>query len=343
MNNWSQLPNSTKINIFRQLSIDTGLSPFAIEKDWWVSRTLETIFAMDIAQQLVFKGGTSLSKAWKLIQRFSEDIDLSIDMDYFVLPKNNWSKSERTKLRKEAGKYSTEVLFERIAVEFTKSGFSDVTFKTIETNESDQDPRVLEIYYPNLVSPNSQYVLPRILLEVSCRSLREPFTSVSMGSIVDEKHAHQPFAHAPFSVQTVNPERTFLEKLFLLHEEFQRPKEKIRTERMSRHIYDIYHLSQAGIASKAIGDKDLYETIVAHRHKFTRISGIDYNLHHPHALHPIPPNQLLNMWKLDYNKMKSEMIYELNPPTFDSLIENLKEIQTLLKTIPWEFELSFNH
>ncbi|MFN5093438.1 MAG: nucleotidyl transferase AbiEii/AbiGii toxin family protein [Bacteroidota bacterium] len=341
MDNWHNLPDSTKINTFRQLSLETGMSPFAIEKDWWVSRTLEVIFALDISKHLVFKGGTSLSKVWKLINRFSEDIDLSIDMEYFISHKNNWSKGERTKLRQEAGKYSTEVLFKQIAEEFTKLGFSKLEFKTIETSERDKDPRVLEIYYPNLVSPGSQYVLPRILLEVSCRSLREPFTIMPMGAIVDEIYSQQPFAKPLFTVPTVNPERTFLEKLFLLHEEFQRPKEKIRTERMSRHLYDIFFLSKTGIASKAIADKLLYETIVAHRHKFTKITGIDYNLHHPSFVNPIPPDALLALWRSDYEKMKTEMIYERNPPSYESLIENLNEIKTALKNINWEYELSF--
>jgi hypothetical protein len=162
-----------------------------------------------------------------------------------------------------------------------------------------------------------------------------------MGSLVDEIYTQQPFAKPLFTVPTVNPERTFLEKLFLLHEEFQRPKEKIRTVRMSRHLYDIFFLSKTGIASKAIADKNLYETIVAHRHKFTKITGIDYNLHHPSFVNPIPPDALQVLWRSDYEKMKTEMIYESNPPSYESLIENLNEIQTALQNINWEYELSF--
>ena len=67
-----------KVAIFEAIASTMGMTPFAVEKDWWVSRTLEIIFQMDIAKHLVFKGGTSLSKAWKLINRFSEDIDLVV-------------------------------------------------------------------------------------------------------------------------------------------------------------------------------------------------------------------------------------------------------------------------
>ena len=95
------IENEEKIAIFNAIATEKGMKPFAVEKDWWVSRTLEIIFQMDIAKHLVFKGGTSLSKAWKLIQRFSEDIDLAIDREFFFTPQKNWSKTEITDVRKD--------------------------------------------------------------------------------------------------------------------------------------------------------------------------------------------------------------------------------------------------
>lgn len=100
--NWLNIPETTRRNTFIQLSIETKMSAFAIEKDWWVTRTLDIIFQMGIAKHLVFKGGTSLSKSWNLIDRFSEDIDLAIDMEFFMSPKDQWTKKERTLLRKKA-------------------------------------------------------------------------------------------------------------------------------------------------------------------------------------------------------------------------------------------------
>lgn len=111
MINWINLPDATRYNSLVQISEQTGMSPFAIEKDWWVSRCLEIIFQLDVAKHLVFKGGTSLSKAWKLIDRFSEDVDLAIDQDFLMSPTNKWSKKEKTTLRKLAGVYATENFF----------------------------------------------------------------------------------------------------------------------------------------------------------------------------------------------------------------------------------------
>src|SRR5699024_7903506 len=143
-------------------------------------------------------------------------------------------------------------------------------------------------------------------------------------------------------VASVNPERTFLEKLFLLHEEFHKPKEKIRVDRLSRHLYDIYKLTKVGVAEKAIQDKSLYETIVANRHTFSRISQIDYNLLSPKTLDPTPIQEIIGDWKKDYRAMRNEMIYEENAPTFDELISNMENLKDLLQTVDWDFELNFS-
>lgn len=336
-----KIENADKAAIFAEVATQKGMTAFAVEKDWWVSCTLNIIFQMDIAKHLVFKGGTSLSKAWKLINRFSEDIDLAIDKEFFEKYQGDISRAKISSLRKEAGIYTTGIFFKELEQNFKIKGFTELDFKVIDAVESDQDPRVIEIYYPNIISKPTEYVLPRVQIEVSCRSLREPFEIKTFGSLVDEVYADRAFAEPLFEVPTVNPERTFLEKLFLLHEEFHRPAEKMRVERLSRHLYDIYHLSKAGIARDAINDKALYETIVEHRYKFSRIGEVDYNSHNPETLNPIPLERHINVWKTDYAKMMEDMIYEESKPTFEDLINNLKELKTQLQTLDWKFELEF--
>ena len=335
------IENEEKIAIFNAVATEKGMKPFAVEKDWWVSRTLEIIFSMDIAQHLVFKGGTSLSKAWKLIQRFSEDIDLAIDREYFFKSDKDWKKKEITALRKEASLFSTGIFFDELKEEFQKRGFNGLEFKVIEAKDSDQDPRIIEIYYPNVIAQPSEYMLPRVQIEIGCRSLREPFSIQTFGALVDEVYADRDFAEPFFQVPTVNPERTFLEKIFLLHEEFHRPQEKMRVDRLSRHLYDVYQLSKAGVSDKAINDKELYETIVAHRYKFARIGGVNYNNHNPKTLNPVPPPELMDNWEKDYAKMLEDMIYEEEKPTFADLIENLNILRMQLQMLDWEFELIF--
>ena len=339
--NFYHISNQEKEAIFNAIATEKGMTPFSVEKDWWVSRTLDIIFKMDIAKHLVFKGGTSLSKSWKLIHRFSEDIDLAIDKAFFEGYEGDISKSQIKKLRKEAGKYSTETFFEELKEAFLNKGFNDLEFKVIEAKDSDQDPRVLEIYYPNVIKSNSDYILPRVQLEISCRSLREPFSEKIVGSLVDEVYQDKPFVEPLFKVPTVNPERTFLEKLFLLHEEFHRPVDKIRVDRLSRHLYDIYQLSKAGMAESSFKDKELYETIVAHRFKYARVGHVDYNIHNPKTLNPIPVEIVIKAWDEDYSKMKEDMIYEESKPSFDDLIQNLEELRKTLQNVEWVFSLTF--
>ncbi len=338
---WLNIPDSTKRNAYIQIAEQMGMSAFAVEKDWWVCRSLEIIFRMDIAKHLVFKGGTSLSKAWKLIHRFSEDIDLAIDKSFFEGYKGVISRTQINKLRKEAGAYTTGIFFEDLKTEFLSKGYKGLNFKVIESEESDQDPRIIEIYYPNVIYSDSEYILPRVQIEVGCRSLKEPFTVQSFGSLVDEFYADKDFVELLFEVPTVNAERTFLEKLFLLHEEFHRPINKMRVDRLSRHLYDVFHLTKAGIAKNALNDKELYETIVKHRHKFSKVTGVDYNTHNPETLNPLPPSFMIDLWKSDYSKMLQDMIYENKAPTFDELMKNLNELKTSLQSLEWKFELTF--
>lgn len=335
------IDNSEKIAIFNAVANEKGISAFAVEKDWWVSRTLEIIFQMELAPYLVFKGGTSLSKAWKMIHRFSEDIDLAIDRSFFEGYQGDLSRSQILKLRKEAGAYTTKTFFEDIKDAFVEQGFEGLHFKVIDSKDSDQDPRILEIYYPNIISANSIYIMPRIQIEVSCRSLKEPFSMCTLGSFVDEYFEDKSFASPLFEVPSVHPERTFLEKLFLLHEEFHRSSDKIRVDRLSRHLYDIYCLTKSDVARIAFKNQELYMTIVAHRYRFSRVGGVDYNLHNPKFLNPVPMDSIIDAWRKDYKLMCDEMIYEPEKPSFDELIENLNQIKILLKDLPWHFDLKF--
>ena len=217
---------------------------------------------MEVASHLIFKGGTSLSKAWKLIDRFSEDIDLAIDREFFGFA-GDLSKNQRDKLRKTTGVYIDEVFFPELKTRLEVKKINGLRIELEEGEESDRD-RKINLYYPNVI-PAPGYLEPRVQIEISCRSLREPFTLQAFASLVDETYPDAEFAQGPVKIPTVNPERTFLEKIFLLHEEFQRPPEKMRVKRLSRHLYDVVKLSKTEFAEKALSDQTLYETIVEHR------------------------------------------------------------------------------
>ena len=290
MNNWLTIPDTTKANAYIQISEKTGMAAAAVEKDWWVVQILGIIFEMPVGKHLVFKGGTSLSKAWKLISRFSEDVDLAIDRKFFGF-EGELKKKDITALRKVANQYISNTLYPELIQKMIEKGFSNLNWDIINTQESDQDPKILLLYYPNVIE-SVGYIQPKVQIEIGCRSLREPQKIATFNALIDQYYPNTTFAMPTIKVPTVVPERTFLEKIFLLHEEFSKPTQAIRIERLSRHLYDVYQLSKTDIKQKALNDAELYETIVKHRYNFTRISKIDYNKHQPQYINPIPPATL---------------------------------------------------
>ncbi len=293
-------------------------------------QTLRLIFEMDCADSLVFKGGTSLSKAWGLINRFSEDIDLALDRKFLGF-EGNLSNQQIKKLRKASFAYITDKFYPTLKTKFEERGLTNVEIKITETTDSDQDPRIIEIFYPS-VFDNMGYIRPKVIIEVSSRSLREPFSVRSFRSFVGENFPDNPFADSSILIPTVNPERTFLEKVFLLHEEFQKPIDKIRVERLTRHLYDIERLMDTEFAEKALTNVKLYQDIVAHRRLFTPIRGIDYDNHIPQKINPIPPSEIINEWQKDYEIMQGSMLYG-ESLSFSELIERIEELKKKFQSI----------
>ncbi len=327
---WFQLTDENRRNIFLETSRRLNLPAAAIEKDWWVVRTLQLVYQTEIAPHTVFKGGTSLSKAWNVIERFSEDIDLALDRKFLGFD-NEMTASQVKKLRRDSFKYITTTYLPLLQKTFKDAGFNDVTLDLVETKSNDEDPVKIAASYYSLTEP-SAYLAPKVLIEIGSRSLREPFSEKEIISLVDEHFKSSHFADQHISIPTVNPERTFLEKIFLLHEEFQQSSEKIKVDRLSRHLYDLEKLMDTEYAIKALADKELYRHIVEHRKTITPLRGIDYANHIPEKISPVPPEHLVAAWKKDYEQMQESMIYATSL-SFDKLIERIVLLKSRINKI----------
>lgn len=308
--------------IFQEISERTKLPAYAVEKDWWVVQTLRVIFQMDIGKHLLFKGGTSLSKAWGLIDRFSEDIDLALNREFLGFDSGLISKTQVRKLRTASFAYITQTFNAELQAAFKAFGIDELTFKYENLGDGDQDPVSLLLFYPNVIEEYPEYIQPRIKVEIGSRSLKEPYTNRSFRSMVGDTFSDKPYTDAKITIPCINPERTYLEKLFLLHEEFQKPKEKIRVNRLSRHLYDIYQISQSKYKEKA-QNAELIKIIVEHRARFNNMKGVNYESHYPPNLSSVPPSKYLKAWENDYKRMQSEMIPVENP-SFEQLIETVR-------------------
>ena len=329
---WLKLPDDTKKNIFSEISTKTGLPAVAIEKDWWVVKTLEVVFNTKIAEYTVFKGGTSLSKAWGLIDRFSEDIDLALDRKFLGFDKE-MTVSQVRKLRKHSFRFISEEYYPELVMAFQEYGLQDVKLQITKPTAADQDPLIIEVHYPGIVE-KSKYIQSRVLIEIGSRSLKEPFTVVKFSTMVAEYFNEKPFADSAINIPTVNPERTFLEKIFLLHEEFQKSEERIKIDRLSRHLYDIEKMMDTGYAEKALSDKSLYQHLVEHRRTITPVRGIDYTNHKPDTINFVPPSGLLDAWKKDYEQMQQNMIYG-ESLSFEKLIERIHQLKNRINKIEY--------
>lgn len=321
--NWYKLQDSEKQEVLAAVSQNVGLPTFVIEKDWWVVQTLRLITKMDISDQLVFKGGTSLSTAWGLIDRFFEDIDLAINREFFGFS-GDISHTQVGKLKDALNKYLPIEFLNDLRNMFANAGFEDVKIDIVDAKDPDDDPVKIEVRYPAVVK-YSEYVQPRVLLEIGSRSLMEPSTVCIFRSMIGDSFPNIAFADSDIEIRCVNPERTFLEKLFLLHEEHQRPRDKMSIQYKSRHLYDIYKMSNTPFAEKAIIDKELYASIVAHRERFSKLGGVDYYSYFPPNLNPIPSDDLLPLWKSDFEELSGNMIKGMEVD-FDEVINIVKQV-----------------
>lgn len=322
---WLALDSRRQREILNQAAHLTGLPAKAIEKDWWVTLVLKAIFTSTLSQNLVFKGGTSLSKAWDLISRFSEDIDLGLDREVLGF-KGELSKTQIKKLREASFNFITNDLKAIIEKALLDLGVKPDQFKITarEGVDNDTDPQILIVEY-NTVLERNPYISDRVLIEVGARGLREPTAEREIQSVIGATFPKQVFSGTPFKIIAVDPKRTFLEKAFLLHEEFKKPADKIRHERLSRHLYDLDMLMDTEHGEGALKDRDLYNGIVEHRSRYNQIRGIDYNEHHPSLINFIPPDTVKELWEEDYKVMRDNMIYR-ESKDFVALMSRMAEL-----------------
>jgi len=316
-----------------QLSMRTGVEEFVYEKDWWVSQVLRALFSLPYAHSLSFKGGTSLSKAWGLIDRFSEDVDLGIDREFLGFGGELSKTQISDKLRRVACSFVRETLQNDLRNQLIANGIKSENFvvRVNVTSVTTTDPEIIEIEYDSSMGEH-RYLQHVVKVEVSGRSMHEPVEECALKTMISETHPEGPFAEEDFAVMAVVPERTFLEKAMLLHEEFAKPITDIRTERMSRHLYDIYRIMQTPIAERALLDEPLYRSVLEHRRKFVGLRGFDYDTLYSDKLSLEIPADVINLWHQDYDNMCRTMIYGEHP-SWNELIERMRELNDRIRRL----------
>jgi hypothetical protein len=329
---WNKLSDERKRTILNQVAAQKGLPTQAIEKDWWVTQCLRVIFQSKVAPHIIFKGGTSLSKGWNLIERFSEDIDLSMSREYLGF-QGELSISQIKKLRKRSCAFVTDELSTIVKSGLQEMGVPDLDVElTVPPSEnSDTDPQTIFVGYKSLV-PELAYLPSKVKIEVGARALMEPVEVRPIRSFVAEVFPEASFADSKVDVATVLPKRTFLEKVFLLHETMAASPEKVG-DRMARHLYDLERLMDTTHGTDAVADRDLFERIANFRRHYNTIKNVDYNRHKPDQIAIIPPDFVKATWEKDYATLQASMIYG-ETQTFDKLMKRMVALQERFRGLP---------
>lgn len=334
---WLTLSDEQRRITIEQAAQKIGLPPKAIEKDWWVTQTLRALFAIPSKEFMTFKGGTSLSKCWNLIERFSEDVDMGVESIAFgIAYKENPSTSFIKRLKKRGCEYTSNQLLNEIKGSFVTIGIPGDKIKIyaeeILATVPDKDPQSIFVEYKSLFDLNP-YLADRVRIEVSVRSLKYPTVTVEIKSLVSAAFDNSVLEETPVAVTVVDAQRTFLEKIFLLHEEFLKPETtSIRTDRMSRHLYDLYMLSKTDICSKALENEDLYEKIIFHRQLYNPVDNITYDKHNKREVSFIPPALVMFAYEADYRTMREQMISGASPE-FNVLMTDLIALQVRIRNL----------
>lgn len=322
----AKLSDSDQRELFRNTSDKMGLQDAIVEKDFWVSYTLDYLFHRSPwSKTLAFKGGTSLSKAFKAIHRFSEDIDLILDwrvLGYEVMePWVQRSKAKQDAFNKETNNRAAKFLKE-IFLPTMRKQLANELGKEVEISMDDRDSQTVLFYYPNLFEHSA--TLKMIRLEIGALAAWTPCATAEITPYVAEQYPAL-FAQPNTRVRTVSPERTFWEKATILHHEANRPDNLLMPSRYSRHYYDLYQLSKTAIKETAIDQLEMLRKVVSFKRKFYPRAWAKYEEIFTSGLKLIPPKFRLDALEEDYKSMRDMLFGEV--PSFDEMILSLGLMQ----------------
>lgn len=335
MNRLASMPVTERRAVFAEAAEQLQIKPVMVEKDFWVSWTLAALFAHpEFGEQLVFKGGTSLSKVFDVIKRFSEDIDLSVGPAFLGISEASVeeadSRNKRTQRMKELeeaciervrDRFSPEL--ERIAVEVLGKRPGGMAWMEFQVDAMTHSPVVL-FHYPSTEPTGFDYL--------------GRFVKLEFGSLTDQRpvgtHSVQPWVAEVFpkvfgdfrcELVALELERTFWEKATILHAEYHRDPAKAIRDRFSRHYADMSALARQDIAVRALEREDLRERVVDWKSRFFAASWARYDLAIPGTFRLAPPDFRMAELKKDYQAMRD--MFLAKPPSFESIMKSVLDLE----------------
>jgi predicted nucleotidyltransferase component of viral defense system len=326
MDSIASWPSADRADLMRETGTIKKIAPEVVEKDFWVCWVLDKLFSSKtINENILFKGGTSLSKVFGLIERFSEDIDLILNWDEVT--------AENPRIARSVSKqnaFNKKLLLDSHT--YLRNTFLPAV-QTLVGNRCqaaiEENPEVVKIRYP--ASFSSDYLRPEIQLEVGPLASWVPNAEYKITPYAAEAFPTV-FKKSISRVKTIKAERTFWEKITILHHEAHRPDGKTQPKGYSRHYYDVYWMAKSEEKLKAFSNLELLKDVVAFKDKFYHRGWARYDLATPETMKLIPPEHVMRAVMRDYAEMRFMIYGEI--PEFDALMKSIQELEYEINSLP---------
>ena len=326
MNDIAKLSHQERQELFSETANIMHTTSAIIEKDFWVVWILDKIFSDEkLSEILMFKGGTSLSKVFNLIGRFSEDIDLILDWNIVTNedPNEKRSKTKQGKYNKEVNeKAKIYIRDELLPI------ISELVDPLCSCRIDEDDAFNINVSYPTTF--DDRYLRPEILLEIGPLASWLPYDTYEISSYAAQyfpKH----FKKNKTKVNAIIASRTFWEKATILHQEANRSEEKPLPTRYSRHYYDLAIMAKSDVKNEALSDMELLDKVIDFKNKFYPASWAKFDEARPNTLKLVPPEYRLGALEKDYKSME-HMIFD-KKLTFEKIVKILKRLEIEINNI----------
>lgn len=324
---WFALSMYEQAELLQASAALSGKRAEILEKDIWLCLVLGILFNLPCRKPMAFKGGTSLSKVYQAIERFSEDIDITID--YRALIENppnlsTLSNTKRNQLSKTLKSLLTEHIFNEVAPAL-QTALSQIKPNDEISIEVSNDGEKLWVYYPSAVENKDNYLRSSILIEFGGRNDPLPQEILTITPDLSTHITELTFPAAQVTV--LSPMRTFWEKATLIHVECHRPQQPLGAERMSRHWYDLARLADHEIGDTALADLELLKNVLSIKETFFRASYSNYDKCMTGALQLIPEQSFLDALNKDYQAMLSAQMFYGDTLSFSTIIDRLSKLE----------------
>lgn len=343
MDDFARLGTADRRAFITEAASRRNLTPVIIEKDFWVCWTLRRLTrSEDLAGHMTFKGGTSLSKAYGIIQRFSEDIDLTIRRTAPLLDKvaspmeagiSGNERQRRTKALKAAAQAYVETVAMPALARAVEAALGTTDGWTIELDPEDADRQTLLFNYPRTSGyglnyggayggeAGTDYIKPRIKLEFGARGDPDPHEARAIRPYVAEEFPDA-LPDAETLVDTLSVERTYWEKATILHALHHNGKLR---DGLSRHYYDLLMLDRAGVTAAALAEPELLDQVVRNKSLMFADASASYGTAVLVTLRLSPSDAIRDALARDYAAM-ADMFME-DPPAFKELLAGLADLE----------------